>query len=351
MKTLSMDSVMVSGVVAALLAAGGGRAARAQGASAGPERQIKDTAVVRLKVMRISVDSLVRAIDAVPLWTKESERMRQELEQKVVELQMAFGNTGQRIIFTTPGGPGAFKMLPKGWIGITTAGVHHDWTSDGHLVQYLDYPPIVSVDRPSPAQTAGILPGDTLVAYDGIDVVAHPVNVTRLLIPEKRIAVTVRRDGENRAFMLVVGRPPNAAFVRGFIPGDGPDGPFPPFFPTGEPSTRIVPDGFRGRGPASGQVFIFTTGVFGANLSSVNADLARKLKIEVGVLVNEVPDGTPAARAGLEAGDVIVNVDGQPVSTVDGLRKLAMLHGESPENRGVTLQVIRDKKTRSITVK
>lgn len=357
MKTLSIDSVMMSGAVAALLIAGGGGTSAAQVVTVGPERQIlRDTAVMRVKAMRISLDSLVRAIDAVPLWTKESERMRQELEQKMIALQSAFAGPGQRIIIAGPpdGPPDLKQMLAaKGWIGITTAGVsvHNDWTADGHLVQYLDYPPIVSVVPRSPAQVAGILAGDTLVAYDGFDVVAHPVNVSRVLTPEKRIAVTVRRDGENRALTLVVARPPNAVFKR-FNPDDGPDYLFEPFFPLGDP-TRVVAAGFgsRGRGPGAGQLFIFTTGVFGASLSTVSADLARKFKIERGVLVNDVPDDTPASRAGLEAGDVIVNVDGQPVSSVDDLRKLAMLHGENGENRGVTLQVIRDKKARSITVK
>jgi serine protease Do len=356
MKTLSIDSVMMSGVVAALLIAGGGTAG-AQVVTVGPDRQmLRDSAFVRVKAMRISLDSLVRAIDAVPLWTKESERMRQELEQKMIALQSAFAGSGQRIFIAGPpdGPPGLKGMLAaQGWIGITTAGVsvHNEWTSDGHLVQYLDYPPIVSVVPRSPAQVAGILAGDTLVAYGGVDVVAHPVNVTRLLTPEKRIAVTVRRDGENKALTLVVARPPNAMFKR-FNPDDGPDYFFEPFFPLGDP-TRIVAGGFGsgGRGPGGGQLFVFTTGVFGASLSTVSADLARKFKIERGVLVNDVPDDTPASRAGLEAGDVIVNVDGQPVSSVDDLRKLAMLHGENRENRGVTLQVIRDKKARSITVK
>src|SRR5262249_52461618 len=139
-----------------------------------PVKQIaKDTTIVlRFDGGRITLDSvrgLIRAFDAQPLSSKESERMREELDQMAIAFKMAIIGGGQRIVVAAPDGPARFWKLPaKGWIGITTAGVHNDWNSDGHVVQYIDYPPIVSVERRSPAQAAGILPGDTLVAYDGV---------------------------------------------------------------------------------------------------------------------------------------------------------------------------------------
>ena len=101
-------------------------------------------------------------------------------------------------------------------------------------------------------------------------------------------------------------------------------------------------------GATAGPVLVFRTGALGASLSDVGPDLARVLKIEQGVLVNEVPEGTPAYNCGLRAGDVIVNVGGRSVTSVDEVRMLAVLRGE---NRSVTLQIIRDKKPRSIIVK
>ena len=43
--------------------------------------------------------------------------------------------------------------------------------------------------------------------------------------------------------------------------------------------------------------------------------------MESGVLVNEVPDNTPAARVGLKAGDVIVRVAGEQVATIEDVGK------------------------------
>ena len=72
------------------------------------------------------------------------------------------------------------------------------------------------------------------------------------------------------------------------------------------------------------------------------------LAVHLGVLVNAVPEDTPASRVGLKAGDVIVSVSGQAVRHVEDIRRLAALNGD---NHPVTLQIIRDKKSRSIIVR
>ena len=47
-----------------------------------------------------------------------------------------------------------------------------------------------------------------------------------------------------------------------------------------------------------------------------------------GAMISGVLDGTPAADAGLQAGDVITGIDGEPVDSADGLT--AGLHGSQP---------------------
>src|SRR6185503_3324606 len=60
----------------------------------------------------------------------------------------------------------------------------------------------------SPAEEVGIARGDKLVAYNGADVRAEPVNLTRLLRPDARVVVTVTREGTNRDFTVTVEKAP-----------------------------------------------------------------------------------------------------------------------------------------------
>ncbi|MEX1183551.1 MAG: PDZ domain-containing protein [Gemmatimonadota bacterium] len=61
--------------------------------------------------------------------------------------------------------------------------------------------------------------------------------------------------------------------------------------------------------------------VAGAELSELNPDLAEYFGTTTGVLVLNARAGTPAARAGLRAGDVILSVGGTSVSSIAELRR------------------------------
>ncbi|MEM8935276.1 MAG: Do family serine endopeptidase [Pseudomonadota bacterium] len=92
-----------------------------------------------------------------------------------------------------------------------------------------------------------------------------------------------------------------------------------------------------------------TRGWLGIQLDEVTTELAAalELKAKVGVLVNDVIDGTPAAAAGLAAGDVIVEIGGAKVDSPNDLsRRVASL----PPGRRVDLEVLRDGKTKNIAV-
>src|SRR5262249_38226148 len=155
----------------------------------------KDTVVLRVDGGKVSLDSLrvlLRVFDGQPLSSMQSEKMRHELDAMMIGFKAAAGLMGRGIVVGDPDGFRQFAFPAKGWIGLTTAGVHNDVErQDAHFVQYLDYPPIVAVERKGPAQLAGVLPGDTLVAYDGVDVVTTPINMTQLLTPEKKLTLTV----------------------------------------------------------------------------------------------------------------------------------------------------------------
>ncbi len=65
-------------------------------------------------------------------------------------------------------------------------------------------------------------------------------------------------------------------------------------------------------------------------------------EVEYGVLLIQVEPGGPAARAGLQAGDIIAAVDGHEVYSVDHLLRQLLQH--RPGDR-VTVQAVRNGRT------
>jgi len=82
-------------------------------------------------------------------------------------------------------------------------------------------------------------------------------------------------------------------------------------------------------------------GWLGVQIQGVDEDLAKSLKMKEarGAIVSDVTADSPAAKAGLEPGDVVLSVDGKPIEDSGDLsRRIATL---SPDT-GVDLDVLRD---------
>jgi serine protease Do len=92
-----------------------------------------------------------------------------------------------------------------------------------------------------------------------------------------------------------------------------------------------------------------TRGRIGVGITNVNRDLADSLGLPKaqGAAVSSVEEGSPAAKAGLEAGDVILKIDGH---AVDGSADLSRtIRGLKPGSK-VHLSVWRSGKPRELTV-
>lgn len=96
-------------------------------------------------------------------------------------------------------------------------------------------------------------------------------------------------------------------------------------------------------------VFDFDLGhraVAGAEFTALNPDLADYFGTDEGVLVLRVAPETPAARAGLEAGDVVIRVNGEGVRDVGELRRAVARAGR--DDVEVRLRVIRKGSAREL---
>ena len=90
-------------------------------------------------------------------------------------------------------------------------------------------------------------------------------------------------------------------------------------------------------------------GQLGVTIQPVTPELARGLGLDGlrGALVSSVTEGSAAAKAGVERGDVIVSLDGRPVSDGNELRNLVA--GTAPGSR-VALGVLRDGSEKQLGV-
>ena len=265
------------------------------------------------------------------------------------------------------------QAMPQGWIGFIALGPRITRVEDGEmLVRYFAYPEVLSVDPSSPAQRAGIVPNDTLLAYNGDDVTEGDISLTRLLIPNARVMVRIRRDGKTREIPVTVAKAPMRIVQRRddesraserVVIASAPEAPSFPRMPSLAPTPGPVRVNARipmvasaplpptTPSPTSGGfAFSYGNGVAGAQLTTITEGLGKAIGLSWGVLVTSAPVGSPAYESGLADGDVILMVGRQAVRRVSEVVDLVGLAAENGDH-AVDLQVVRRRKPMKITLK
>lgn len=223
----------------------------------------------------------------------------------------------------------AQRSSVTGWVGMS---IIQNGRADNGSGMAMDYPVIASVEPGSPAQAAGLVAGDTVLAYNDVDAHAEPLGMQRFLKPGERMVVKIRRNGVRALAVTVAKRSLRSAYRMNITVAatDGvpqPLGPLP------------IPAPFSARPDAA---------FAGAQVARLNAGLASVLNVrEIGVLVLDVAPGTPAMRAGLQPGDVIVKADSTAVlGPVELMRAL-----RDAQDHTVTLGLFRKGKPQSVTLR
>lgn len=93
-----------------------------------------------------------------------------------------------------------------------------------------------------------------------------------------------------------------------------------------------------------------TRGYLGIVIQPLTSDLAASFGLEdqQGILVAQVTEGSPAAKAGLKVGDIVVGYQGKPVTEIGNFRNRVAL--TAPDSRA-QLTIVRDGQRRDVTVR
>jgi membrane-associated protease RseP (regulator of RpoE activity) len=94
-------------------------------------------------------------------------------------------------------------------------------------------------------------------------------------------------------------------------------------------------------------VFPFGNRRIGVSTQSLSKQLAEYFGVkDGGALITSVTENSPAAKAGLKAGDVITAIDGEPVTSPGDITRVL----NKKETGDVSLTVMRDKSIRTVTL-
>jgi membrane-associated protease RseP (regulator of RpoE activity) len=269
-----------------------------------------------------------------------------------------------------------------------------------------DKSPVVvkDVSKGSPAEKAGLKSGDEILRINGMS----PANgkfaaVARTLTEGDTVTLRIKRDGKEREYTVVAAaRPSNYAMigdrtvifstdsVRGLMrmyldsarvhldsmklprvwvhgdsnnfniriqkfgnfPGDtlvfGKDSVLLRHFREGMPSGDVLMRHFEGEfGP--GQVFrsleLGVRSIAGAEFTDLDPAMKTYFGTDRGLLTLRVVPETPAARAGLVAGDIIVKANNRAVTSVADLRNLLFAQPET-----LKVEVLRKGETKTLEI-
>jgi serine protease Do len=197
----------------------------------------------------------------------------------------------------------------RGYVGLLIGDVNADLAdsfayrgSGGALVQ--------EVTNDGPGERAGLQPGDIIVQRDGRPVASAGAfrNGIADTAPGKSVKLLIWRDGKQLEVPVTLGELPVAEQVAAKRGSSSPVAP---------------------KEPAR----------WGLGLGDITPELAQRLQLGAthGALVQQVQNGSPAERAGLSPGDVIVAIGEQPVKKASEARDI-LLKSEGP----LRLRVMRE---------
>ena len=227
--------------------------------------------------------------------------------------------------------PFAFNFFVDGggFLGVYTEEINKDNMSQYGLRDARGVG-VTEVVKDSPAEKAGLRKGDVIIRFDN-EAVGSVRKLNRLVsevAPDHRVNLTVSRGGADQELSVTIGKRQGYSETLGkmTIPRGG------------FPGIENLPDST-----------VFSLGNnrrIGVGTTQLTKQLADYFGVSdgKGVLVTSVSENSPAAKAGIKAGDVITAVDGEKVEGSGDLSRAI----NKQKDGDITLTIVRDKNQRTI---
>ena len=296
-----------------------------------------------------------------------NERMQRAITQlsrahvrQAAYLQALAGRAARTAIAVTPPPSEWMTQAIDGYIGVLwTANVHVEKPKSGEaLWTFHDYPHVEAVERESPAERAGIRVGDMILAFDGKDLRAGKIPMNAVLRPGTTITVRLNRENRTRSVDVKVEERPRHARVR------TPRAPIAPEPPSrewtieapaiadvsGMPPVAATPGTVLTPAPVGpGPFGLIGSATVGAEMIPLDETLGEPYGTEYGLLVLRVGPRTPAARAGIQKGDVLISVDGRELRSVPALIR-AFERAEKAERTELRIELLRKRERKAVVM-
>lgn len=203
---------------------------------------------------------------------------------------------------------------------------------------------VTQVIKDSPAEKAGLKKDDVIIRFDG-ESVSSTRKLSRLVSEssaDQTVRITISRGGAEQEVSATLTKPKMANLLGASIRDDvfkSIEKSFP------EMNIKDWPQIQSGDGP-----FVFSMGAnrrIGVSTQNLSKQLADYFGAkDGGVLITSVSESSPAAKAGLKAGDVITAIDGEKVDSSGDITRAINKKQEGE----ISLTVLRDHSTKTVTL-
>ncbi|MFT5232529.1 MAG: serine protease Do [Candidatus Krumholzibacteriia bacterium] len=219
---------------------------------------------------------------------------------------------------------------------------------------------INKVIEDGPAEKAGLEDGDVILSFNGEEISKHSdlTKAVRSTSAGDEASVEVLHNGARKTLKVAMGENDDDSFsysfssdghdIRQFVEGDSHA-----VIIDGDEAVRWVGKGGGNRWFNSDNDFVIDIngdrGFMGVELEDLSEQLGEFFGATDGdgALVSKVVEDSPAEKSGLKAGDVIVGLGDDSVTSASDVHNL--MSGTEADDE-VTVEVLRDGKKRSITM-